>query len=90
MMNLMNILIWMIAIFLSLWALTESPLMDWVDKKLANNERTATFFNYSDEDIAELNAKKAPTAATAETSEPNENIIYLSLSRQQPKRKAAK
>lgn len=34
--------------------------------------------------------KKAPAAATAEASEAKQNIIYLSLSRQQPKRKVVR
>ena len=34
--------------------------------------------------------KNAPAAATAKASEAKQNIVYLSLSRQQPKRKAVR
>ncbi|MFD1431192.1 hypothetical protein [Lacticaseibacillus yichunensis] len=87
---MLSIFIWMIAIILSLWALTESPLMDWVDKKLVNNKHTAKLLGYTEQDIAELNAKKAPAEATAGAKNFNNNIYPFSVARSGLERKAAK
>ena len=71
---------------------------------MAKHPAAADFFAWYDEDIdpndpasypeehAEFwqDTKKAPAEATAKASETKQNIIYLSLSRQQPKRKVVR
>ncbi|WP_262315399.1 hypothetical protein [Lacticaseibacillus parakribbianus] len=56
---------------------------------MTRHPRVKEFFGW-EEDEPDEDDKKAPAAATAEASEPNQNIIYLSLSHQQPTRKAVK
>ncbi|MCI1894803.1 MAG: hypothetical protein LKJ01_08520 [Lactobacillus sp.] len=71
---------------------------------MAKHQEAADFFNWYEQDIDPSDpasypeehadfwqdTKKAPAEATAEALETKQNIIYLSLSRQQPKRKVVR
>ncbi|WP_203624622.1 hypothetical protein [Lacticaseibacillus sp. 866-1] len=60
------------------------------DKFMAKHPRVAEYFDYFGEDGPYEDDKKAPAEATAKASETKQNIIYLSLTRQQPKRKVVR
>lgn len=82
------------------WISITNAFEDFMSKHPA----AADFFNWYEPDIdpsdpasypeehAEFwqKTKKAPAAATAEAKETKKNIIYLSLTRQQPKRKVVR
>ncbi|WP_125579181.1 hypothetical protein [Lacticaseibacillus suibinensis] len=79
-------------------------ITNWFEDFMAKHPKAAQFVNWYEPDIdpsdpasypeehAEFwqSAKKAPAEATAEAKETKKNIIYLSLSRQQPKRKVVR
>jgi len=62
-----------------------SRVIDRADRWMKRHPRVSKFFAW--DDLVE-DDKKAPAVAAAEVSKPNQKIIYLSLARQQPKRKA--
>lgn len=79
-------------------------ITSWFENFMAKHPAVADFFNWYEPDVdpsdpssypEETSAfwqdtKKAPAAATAEALQVKQNIISLSLSRQQPKRKVVR
>ncbi|WP_179395021.1 hypothetical protein [Lacticaseibacillus absianus] len=75
-------------------------LFEKADSYMSRHPKVSEFFDWEgqpvnpDNDPSEApgywDDKKAPAAATAETSALNKKIIYLSLARQQPMRKVVK
>ena len=79
-------------------------ITNWFEEYMAKHQKAAQFFNWYEEDIdpndpnsypeetAEFwrDTKKAPAEATAEALQVKQNIISLSLTRQQPKRKVVR
>lgn len=79
-------------------------ITNWFQDFMAKHQKAAQFVNWYEPDVDPSDAasypeehaefwndtKKAPAEATAEAKETKQNIIYLSLTRQQPKRKVVR
>ena len=79
-------------------------ITNWFEDYMASHPKVADFFAWYDGEIDPSDpasypeehtefwqdTKKAPAAATAEAIEVKKNIISLSLTRQQPKRKVVR
>lgn len=79
-------------------------ITNWFEDFMAKHPKVAQFVNWYEPDVDPSDPasypeetvnfwqdnKKAPAEATAEAKETKQNIIYLSLTRQQPKRKVVR